>query len=169
MNDIQKTEITEMRLLECKLLIIEFNKASQLDRSFGPLIPENVIRTFRANLIEVCLKLMNLIDVGGLTNTDIRNEIRGLIDEENYISFGQAQKVINVVLKQYCFLLNKKGLYKELDCPLDSTTMRGRHTMRGLIEEQYIEYQNRFERENGGIRILADQVYDFQRIEQFLE
>lgn len=112
---------------------------------------------------------MKLVETNRLKNNTIRDEIRSLIDVDNNISFGQTQKVVNVVLKQYCFLLGKNRLYKELDCPLDRITMNGQHTMRDLTEEQYLEYQDRFERENNGIRILADQIYDEQRLSNFIQ
>lgn len=171
MNGRQKNEFEEMELLEKKIFIIEYNKASQLDRSFAKSesVTPDIIRAFRENLLNACLRLMRLVERDELTNQMIRDEIRNLIDEGRNISFGQAQKVVNVVLKQYCFLLKKRNLYQELDCPLDSTTMGSRHTLKELTEEQYLEYQERFERENNGIRILADRVYDERREARFLQ
>jgi len=58
-------------------------------------------------------------------------------------------------MKQYCFVLNKKELCKELDCPLDSTTMHKKHTMKRFTVEQYLDYQNNFKLKNIGIQILA--------------
>jgi len=37
------------------------------------------------------------------------------------LAVGLCQKVINVYLKYYCILKNKRKLLEELDCPLGST------------------------------------------------
>lgn len=163
----EQQNLEEMRLLELKLFIIEFNKASQLDRSFGKSISKEIKQLFRNKLIETCLELMSLVDNGRFNNLVLREHISELKNLHLDISYGQAQKVVNVVMKQYCFILNKKELYKELDCPLDSTTMKKKHTMKRLTEGQYLEHQNNFKVKNNGIPILEDQVYDSQRIEKF--
>lgn len=164
----KQQKLEKMRLFELKLFIIEFNKASQLDRSFGNSISKEIKQLFRNKLIETCLELMSLVDNGSFNNLILREHIRELKNLHLDISYGQAQKVINVVMKQYCFILNKKELYKELDCPLDSTTMNKKNTMKKLTEEQYLDYQDNFKEKNNGIQILADQVYDSQRIKKFL-
>ena len=113
-------DIVNMRKMELKLLIIEYNKASQLDRSFSKtkLSHKGKIE-FRERLLEYCTYLMEKIDNETLKNSDIREKIRELTKiDVNNISFGQAQKVVNVTLKQYCFIMNKEKLLKELDCPL---------------------------------------------------
>ncbi len=167
MTEVQKQEVEAMRTLELKLFIIEFNKASQLDRSFGQSLAPGEKRTFRKALIDTCFDLMDLVDDDGFTNAILRNRIEDLTKISKSISFGQAQKVVNVVLKQYCFILGKANLYKELDCPLDSTTMQGRHSMKDLTKEQYETYQSEFEGRHDGLRILEDMAYDTQRIQTF--
>lgn len=157
-------DIDKMEIMEKKLFIIEFNKASQLDRSFGGNITfENKI-LFRKKLIEFILELMDLIDKNELKNKDIRDKIYNLAEIEG-VSVGQAQKVINVSLKVYCFLKNK-NLLSELDCPLDSTTMEGKHRMKGINKAQYEYYQNHFGHEEK-MRILRDMKYDLQRLNNF--
>jgi len=60
----------------------------------------------------------------------------------------------------------------ELDCPLDSTTMKPYNiyndNMLNVNEKDYLEYQRIFEKENNGIRILKDKEYDKMRINNFL-
>ena len=167
MTEVQKQEVEAMRTLELKLFIIEFNKASQLDRSFGKSLTRSEKRTLRNVLIETCLDLMSMVDTDTFTKSALRNRIGMLMTINENISYGQAQKVVNVVLKQYCFILGKVNLYKELDCPLDSTTMRGRHSMKDLTKEQYEAYQSEFEGRHDGLRILEDMAYDTQRIQTF--
>lgn len=165
-------EFNEMREKELKLFIIEFNRASQLDRSFAKTkLTIKGKRRFRKQLLQSCLHLMPKIDDGSITNTKIRNEIKRLKGVAKNISFGQAQKVINVCLKQYCFILNKNKLFKELDCPLDSTTMNGckikNNKMNNVTEKDYLQYQKAFEEKS--CRILIDSEYDDKRITQFLK
>jgi len=163
-----------MREMELKLLIIEYNKASQLDRSFSKTKLSHTKKIeFREKLLEYCIYLMEKVDNETLVNSDIREKIRELtrIDTNN-ISFGQAQKVVNVTLKQYCFVMNKENLLKELDCPLDTTTMKdyriNHKKMIDVNEEDYLEYQDIYYKEFDGIRILKDCSYDEKRIHNYL-
>jgi len=167
-------KLSDMRSIELKLLIIEFNKASQLDRSFSKTnLSIQKKYEFREMLLNYCIELMKKIDNRTLKNKDIRDKIKALttIDEKN-ISYGQAQKVINVSLKQYCFILGNEDMMKELDCPLDTTTMHGykiKHKrMINVNENDYIKYQQYFEEQNNGIRILKDSKYDYMRINEFI-
>lgn len=157
---------TNMELMEKKLFIIEFNKGSQLDRSFGKNITRKNKEIFRKKLVNSTLYLMKLIDKNKLRNKDIRKKIYGLA-RIGGVSVGQAQKVINVSLKVYCFLKNKK-LLKELDCPLDSTTMDGKHKMKEVDKKLYEYYQNKFKKEEK-IRILRDIQYDLKRLDSFFK
>jgi len=168
-----KKELLEMREMELKLLIIEYNKASQLDRSFSKTnLTNEKKKLFRKRLLEICIFLMNKVDDETLTNVLIREKIKDLKNIDNNISFGQAQKVINVCLKQYCFITKKENILYELDCPLDSTTMKPYNiyndNMISVNEKDYLEYQKIFEKENNGIRILKDKEYDKMRINNFL-
>jgi len=161
----------EMREKELELFIIEFNKGSQLDRSFkrSNLGNEQKIE-FRRELVKSCKKLIKRIDNGTLKNMHIRNEIARLKNIDINISYGHAQKVVNVCLKQYCFLTNKSDLIKELDCPLDSTTMKkckiDNDSMYNVEKEDYLRYQKIFKEEYGE-KIFRDIEYDDMRIENF--
>ena len=165
-------ELAEMREMELKLLVIEFNKATQLDRSFSKTkLTNKNKKLFREKLLESCLELMNKIDNETLTNEMIRGKIRKLKNIDKNISFGQAQKVINVSLKQYCFITKaKEKILCELDCPLDSTTMKGygisNNNMKNVCEKNYLEYQKKFEDEFG-MRILKDREYGIMRMGNF--
>jgi hypothetical protein len=167
-------DYNNMREKELKLFIIEFNKASQLDRSFSKSnLSEIKKNEFRKQLISSCIYLMEKIDNKTLKNNDIRKEIDKLngIDKKN-ISYGQAQKVVNVSLKNYCFLTKQFDLIKELDCPLDSTTMKNskiiHKTMLSVTKNDYENYQNEFEN-NFEYRVFKDIEYDENRIENFLK
>lgn len=166
------TDISRMRLFEIKLLVIEYNKASQLDRSFSKIpLEKSKILQFRKQLIDSCLELLDCMDNKKLKNKQIRNHIKILKEIDNRISYGQAQKVINVCLKQYMFITNQFDSIAELDCPLDTITMKGygitNNRMINVMEKDYLEYQKKYEEEYE-YRILKDMKYDNNRIEGFL-
>jgi hypothetical protein len=163
-------DFSKMRKKELDLLIIEFNKGSQVDRSLGNSISAETKKKFRETLLSEIVFLMGKVDDESLKNEDIRNSIRKIKNVDEAISFGQAQKVVNVSLKQYCFVTNKnENILKELDCPLDRTTMKGckikHNNMKNVDEEDYKNYQKRFEED--GARIFRDILYDCMRISNF--
>lgn len=165
-------ELDKMRDLELKLFIIEFNKASQLDRSISNTKnPRKSKSEFRKALVDTCLALIKKMDEGALSNDEIRKKIKSL-SEKYGVSYGQAQKVVNVCLKQYMFLTRNYQCAKELDCPLDTTTMKGykiaHSRMCAVNAGDYERYQGLFEKENG-LRIFKDEAYDDQRIENFFK
>ena len=80
--------IANMRKMELKLLIIEYNKASLLDRSFAKTELSSTKKIeFRKKLLEYCIFLMEKIDNETLENSDIREKIRELtrIDVNNIV------------------------------------------------------------------------------------
>jgi hypothetical protein len=100
-----KSELEKMRLLELQLFVIEFGRASQLGRS----ISKNKRKPksgFREALVKTCLSLIKEMDDNELSNVKIRREIKKLSMKYD-VSYGQAQKVVNVCLKQYMFLTQK--------------------------------------------------------------
>jgi hypothetical protein len=116
--------------------------------------------------------LFSKIDDGSLKNEEIFNSIKKVKDIDKNISFGQAQKVINVAVKQYCFITKQKeNILQELDCPLDSITMKGykdikNRKMCNVSEEDYVNYQKHF-KEEFGLKVLKDGKYDDNRIAEF--
>lgn len=170
--NMKRDDLLEMRTYELKLFIIEFNKASQLDRSFASiLISKNTKKRYREILIEVCIELMQCVDDGTINNQMIREKINEVKIINRRIKYGQAQKVINVCLKQYCFITNVDDeIIDMLDCPLDSTTMKNcgieHNKMKSVTIHDYNQYQNIFSR-NYNSRILRDKDYDQKRIINF--
>lgn len=173
MNYYEDKKVISMLDMEYKLFIIEFNKASQLDRSFSKSgINKSEILKFRKYLVKYCIELMDRIDDCTITTKMIRDKIRKLKELNSNISYGQAQKVINVCLKQYLFLTKNIECINQLDCPLDTITMKGygikNNRMINVTEEDYIKYQNIFE-EKYIYRILKDLKYDKERINNFFK
>lgn len=163
-------QLEKMRLLELKLFVIEFNRASQLDRSISKN-PRKPSPGFRKALVDTCLSLIQEMDDNVLTSENIRAGIKKLSTKYN-VSYGQAQKVVNVCLKQYMFLTKKYEFASVLDCPLDSTTMKGckisHNKMNSVNANDYEKYQNLFNDEFE-LKILKDVKYDEQRIKNYLK
>ncbi|MCL1947722.1 MAG: hypothetical protein FWF51_11350 [Chitinivibrionia bacterium] len=166
-------EIREMWEKELKLFVIEFNKGAQIDRSFREGITNEKKKAFREALLRETIHLFGKVDDGSLKNENIFNSIKKVKDIDKNISFGQAQKVINVAVKQYCFITKQKeNILQELDCPLDSITMKGcgikNRKMCDVSEEDYVNYQKYF-KEKCGLKILKDVEYDDNRISEFMK
>ena len=102
-----KENLKEMHEMELKIFIIEYNKASQVDRSFGKTLKPKIKEQFREELLAACLYLIKKVDDSTIDNTLIRKKIKDLTKIDKNISYGQAQKVINLCLKQYCFITKK--------------------------------------------------------------
>lgn len=112
------------------------------------------------------MKLMNDVDKDIITNKKIINQIKNIKSTSDTISFGQAQKVINVCLKQYCFIQGKEHLLGQLDCPLDKTTMKGykiNNKLYTVKENDYRSYQRKYQNEDEW-KITKDNKYDDNRI-----
>ena len=158
-------EIKRMINVEKDVLIPELAKASQVGRSLCFDLENK--KKFNKILMESIQRLRKLVDRKKITNNKIRREILN-ISGKTGASIGQAQKTVNVYLKVYCMIREESDdIMRELDCPLDSTIMKGKPTMRGLKNvEEYIEWQKKFEG-GGKARILGDLKYDFKRLKEF--
>lgn len=67
-----RTELKEMRLLELKLFVIEYNRASQLDRSISKK-SSKAKSDFRKALLNICIDLFNQIDDRSIKNDKMKN------------------------------------------------------------------------------------------------
>ncbi len=162
-----KEKIDDMKEDAKDILVASFYKETQVGRSIGSSNKQNKKinpKEFKRILLNSIKKLRKLVDNRTIKNLDIRKEIKDL-SEKTGASVGQSQKVINVYLKFYCFFLDKPlEIIKELDCPLDSTTMEKKQKMKNVVSmDEYIEWQNKFEKKFG-IRLLRDWEYDSNRM-----
>jgi len=101
--------------------------ATMILRSIGKTFKKNgkELIDFKKRLFKELEDLTYKMDKGLLMETDIINSIRRL--EKNFgISFGQAQKPINVVLKYHFYgTCNMDSRIKSiLHCPLDSKILK---------------------------------------------
>ena len=114
---------------------------------------------------------MNDVDRDNITNRKIINQIKKIKSTGRKISFGQAQKVVNICLKQYCFIQGKEHLLSQLDCPLDNTTMKGYNINNKKLykvdNNDYCSYQRMYQDEDEW-KITRDNEYDDNRINNFI-
>ena len=163
----ENKDIEKMKENFKDILVASFYKETQVGRSIHSSIRDgkNIdVNQFKLLLLNSIRKLRKLVDEGTIKNSDIREEINELA-EKSGVSIGQSQKVINVYLKVYCLIKDSSlNIIKELDCPLDSTTMERKQKMKNVLTMQdYINWQEKFEKEFE-IRLLRDNEYDLNRI-----
>lgn len=163
-----KEKIAKMREDAKNILVASFYKETQVGRSIGSSNKDGKMfvdtKKFNRELLQAIIKLRTQVDNCSIKNSDIRNEIESL-SEKTGVSIGQSQKVINVYLKFYCLLLDKPlEIIRELDCPLDSTTMDKKQKMKNVkTMEEYNAWQLKFE-DMFGLRLLRDTEYDLNRM-----
>jgi hypothetical protein len=160
-------KIKKMRENFKDIIVASFYKETQVNRSIHSSKRDGKeidVDKYKRLLLNSIRKLRKKVDDSIIKNSDIRNEIRKL-SKKTGVSIGQSQKVINVYLKFYCLLKDcPLEIIKELDCPLDSTTMEKKQKMKNVLDmKDYIAWQNKFEKEFG-IRLLRDNEYDLNRM-----
>jgi len=167
-----KEKIDNMRENVKNILVASFYKETQVGRSIGSSNKQKKRvnpKEFKRELLHSITRLRKLVDDKTIQNLDIRNEI-GSLSNKTGVSIGQSQKVINVYLKFYCLFMDSSiEIIKELDCPLDSTTMEKKQKMKNLTDiKEYKKWQDKFEIEFG-IRLLRDWEYDSNRMKLSFE
>jgi len=155
-----------MTIYQKSVYLIVFN-ATMILRKLG--LNEEDRKKFKKQVFAKLENLTQKIDNETLTEYDIRNAIRELSEEFN-ISFGQAQKPINVILKYHFFLTrdNNSPVKKKLDCPLDSIILkklnRSGYRLKSIDEQVYIELQNEIYSKTNRCRIDFDIEWDIQNL-----
>ena len=162
----RNSDLKRMKEKELRIFIIMCSKESQVSRSLAHNKYVDKL-LFKKLVVEYCVKLIHDIDKRIITTERIRDAM-SQICQQSKCSFGQAQKVINVVLKQYCFLTNASdSIIKKIDCPLDSITMQKKGSLNKLPHKKYVEFQNTFQQEHNGLKVIEDLKYDEQRIDNY--
>lgn len=129
--------------------LIIFN-ATMVLRSVGKTLKKKGIKEFKIKTFKEIEKLTRLMDDGKLTEKQILNSIRNLASKFK-ISFGQAQKPINVLLKYHFHLFHKPSdkIKKELYCPIDSVILKELKikviSLTKIDEKQFFEIQKQIQ------------------------
>jgi len=110
---------------------------------------EELVKRLKQDVFKEVEELTKKMDVGELEESDVLDSIINLRDKYS-ISFGQAQKPINVLLK-YHFYLNYPDSFKVkkvLHCPIDSNVLERLGMSISLTKinyKKYIEIQQTIE------------------------
>ena len=142
-------------LIKSSLLTVLCN-ATQIYRR---TITHKQKKRYQHKLKQIITKLTKKIDNESITNKDIRNSI---IDLSRFCdSIGASQKAINVYLKFYSVMSDKKDpILKELDCPIDSFVIKENKLDKILLNklnlQNYEQMQDKLKQKYRGMKILAD-------------
>ena len=135
-----------LKTYQKSIYFILFN-ATMISRSVGKTIKgRKDMKYFKLRLFKKLDNLTTLMDNKKLTENNILKAIENLANEF-CISFGQAQKAINVILKYHFYLTNNKNIQVKnaLYCPLDSIILKAlkkRKFLTNINKEEYLEIQN---------------------------
>ena len=142
-----------------------------ISRSVGKNIKANKsIKDFKVKVFEKIEILTNKMDTGTLTGENIIDSINNLSNEFG-ISFGQAQKPINVILKYHFYLTknNNEHIRKALHCPIDSVILKKLDksgiSLTRITKQNYLEIQNEIEN-RCHTRIVFDTQWDEQHLQE---
>jgi hypothetical protein len=126
-------------------------------------------RRFKRAVRRQWMKLCGLMDAGHVSAKNIRDSIKRLVDQHG-VTYGQAQKAMNVVLKYHYYLTHRGNddpeIKGQLDCPIDSGVFKelGEPVVRlSRLKDrnQYVELQERIAQRSGGKpRVCFDDQWD---------
>ncbi len=150
--------------------------ATMILRSIGKTIDlknQRLSNKFKRTAFAELERLTDLFDSGKLREPEIVSSINKL-HKDFKISYGQAQKAINVILKYHFYLSKNRNMkMKEiLHCPLDSTILEilGRKKLKlsNIDEETYLEIQDEIKKAaQPGARIDYDNSWDEQHLKKW--
>jgi hypothetical protein len=136
------------------------------------------LKNFKIEVFKEIKKLTSKMNAGKLSEKDIIKSIDNLRNKFK-ISFGQAQKPINVILKYHFYLtrknkdLTKDPMKKVLHCPIDSIILkrlgeRSNLKLTAIDKDKYLELQERIEhyckKKHFNTRIEFDELWDEQHL-----
>lgn len=161
-----------LKLEEKSVYLMIFN-ATMIARSVGKTFNGNdrKLKEWKKETFKEIKKLTGRMDEENLTEGDILSSIERLSSEFE-ISWGQAQKPINVILKYHFYLSDyrDKDIKKALHCPIDSKILgeagRTNLTLTEMDKEEYLEIQKEIEEEEP-IKIEFDEKWDEEKLKEW--
>ena len=141
-----------------------------ISRSVGKSIKKGKsVKDFKVQVFKQVEKLIDKMDKNKLTEDDIISSIESLVNEFG-VSFGQAQKPINVILKYHFYLANNNdNMKKVLHCPIDSIILKklGKKglSLTKIDKEIYLQLQKEIEK-RCNTRIEFDTLWDEQHLRE---
>lgn len=161
-----------LTMYQKSVYLIIFN-ATMISRSVGKSLKGNEsksIRDFKIRVFEKLNRLTDLMNTDRLTEDNILDSIEELCDEFQ-ISFGQAQKPINVILKYHFYLTKSEDadIKKILHCPIDSVILKTLNRrgipLTRIDKEEYREIQQEIQNRCPS-RIEFDTRWDEQHLRE---
>jgi hypothetical protein len=142
-----------------------------ISRSVGKSLKANKdVKDFKIRTFEGLNILTDSMDKGQLTEEHILDSMDRLCKEFG-ISFGQAQKAINVILKYHFYLTRSSNtnMRKVLHCPIGSVILKALNkrgvSLTKINREKYLELQREIQ-ERSPIRIDFDTQWDEQHLRE---
>jgi len=159
-----------LTIYQKSIYLIIFN-ATMISRSVGKNIKVGKsVKDFKVSLFKEIEMLTSKMDTNTLTEENIINSIDNLCNEFG-ISFGQAQKPINVILKYHFYLTksSETSMKKVLHCPIDSLILKklGKSgiSLTKIDKEKYLKIQKEIGN-RGNTRIEFDTSWDEQHLRE---
>jgi hypothetical protein len=151
------------------LYLIIFN-ATMISRSIGKSIGKEKLAKFKIKFFQRIEKLISKLNSNILTEKNIKYSIRKLSTEFD-ISFGQAQKPVNVILKYHYYLNHQNNieLKKVLHCPIDSEILISigiKKALTKIKEPEYFKIQKSIREKNNGDALSYDDLWEKQILER---
>jgi len=159
-----------LSIYQKSVYLIIFN-ATMIARSLGKTLKDkSTLAEFKKDVFRAFYALVRLMDEKRLTEDAILESIRALRSKFEFgVSFGQAQKPINVLLK-YHFYLTKSGdaeTERILHCPVDSVVLRELRmkpqSLAKIDEDEYLKIQDNIGR-LCATRIAFDRKWDQENL-----
>ncbi len=154
--------------IEQKSVYLSVLNSTMILRSIGrSLRSKSRVKEFKIRIFKETEILINKIENSILSENDILDSIDKFCDEFS-ISFGQAQKAINVVLKYHYYMYEDyldAEIKSVLHCPLDSKILNklgiNNKPLTKIGKKEYLDIQNRiYLREP--TKIDFDKIYDIE-------
>jgi hypothetical protein len=136
-----------------KSIFLILLNATMILRSVGKTMKDTEkLRKFKIAVFKELEKLTDLINENQLKEEDVINSIERL-SKTFAISFGQAQKAINVMLKYYFHLFSDQNnqLKEILHCPIDAVILKKLNkkiSLTKIDKTQYLMLQEEIKRQS---------------------
>lgn len=158
--------------IEQKSIYLIILNATMILRSIGKTFKgsRKKLKNFKIRLFKEVERLINKMEAKRLQEKDIISSIGSMSNKFN-ISFGQAQKAINVLLKYHYYLYEKyldKSIEKILHCPLDSVILERLGIYDSLTQigrKQYMYIQKVIGKKRPS-KISFDKKWDVQHLKE---
>ncbi len=160
-----------LTIYQKSVYLIIFN-ATMILRSVGKSLKENKsdksVKDFKIKVFKEISKLTDLMGKRVLKGDDILDSIKA-ISNDFQISFGQAQKPINVILKYHFYLtqIEDNRMKKALHCPIDSKILKALNrsgiSLKKIDKENYLKIQQEIENRTP-TKIEFDTLWDEQHL-----